>query len=303
MIKFVDQFPNPSRHRFDKSEWHDAHGKASVIIHCESNAVSFPRHWGPLSLKTTLQGNEYYVTDPGVFKVSPSNFLILNEDTHYSSFIPAGSHAESLTINFGSIFLDGMHTFLEANDAKRLDNPFSDQFARSKFPEHIHPHHERVFPHIRKIGRLILHFNAHAHRIEEELSFLYEGLLRFRAGMNRRVSKINAKKPATREEIHRRIHVARDYMDACFTDDISLARLSGIACLSPHHLLRQFKSFFKITPRQYLIRKRLEEACALLIRTDLKVSDVCRRVGFEDRSSFSRLFTAYYKQSPSEFRS
>ncbi|MBL7961614.1 helix-turn-helix transcriptional regulator [bacterium] len=274
MLQYIDHFPDPRYHRFDKSEWMDRHGKANVIIHSESNAISFPKHWGPLSLKTTIKGNEYYVTDPGKFKVGPENFLILNEDTHYSSFIPDGSKTESLTFNFGSVFLNSFNMLWEKDEIKLMDDPFICEVHRIKFPEHLHKHQALIYKHLRKISRLLSNFKLNAGRIEEEMSFLYEGLFRFSAWSSSRVDKIHAKRRVTREEIYRRIHVARDYMDACYDEDVSLEKLSEVSCLSQHHFLRQFKSFFKLTPRQYLIKRRMEEARNLLAHSDLKVTEV-----------------------------
>ncbi len=302
MLRLVDHFPDPKDHRFDKSEWIDCHGKSSVIIHCESTAVSFPKHWGPLSLKTTLKGSEFYVTDRGKYKVSPDNFLILNEDTQYASFIPENSQAESLTFNFGSVFLNSFNQLWEKEESKWMDDPSMGITYRCKFPEHLNKHHTLVYPHLRKIARFISDFKLHAGRIEEEMSFLFEGLLRSGIETYRRIDRIAAKKRATREEIYQRIHIARDYMDACFNEDISMKKLSELSCLSSHHFLRHFKSYFRITPRQYLIKRRLEAAKELLGRKDLTVSEVCRRVGFEDRSSFTRLYTSHFNNSPSHFR-
>ena len=56
-----------------------------------------------------------------------------------------------------------------------------------------------------------------------------------------------------------------------------------------------------MTPRQYLIDKRIEKSKELL-KTGLSVTEVCFQVGFESLGSFSTLFKGKTKKSLSQFR-
>ncbi|KAB2879144.1 helix-turn-helix transcriptional regulator [bacterium] len=302
MIKYIDHFPDPVRHRFDKCEWFDSYGDADVIIHCKSGEISFPTHWGPLSLKTTLMGTEYYIKNNTILGVNSHCILVFNEDTHYASYVRPYERVESLTFNFGPIFLDSFHAYAGLNEQKLLDDPQICQADRVRFFEHVHSISPSISHHIMAIGKMTADFRLNYQRIEEEMSFLYESLLIEHTRMNRLVDTINAKRRSTREEIYRRVHIARDFIDSCYADPISLEQLSEIAYMSKHHLLRQFKLLFKMTPHQYLTLRRLKEAEHLLKTSHLKLNDICCDVGFEDRSSFTRLFKKHYKQTPAQFR-
>ena len=111
-----------------------------------------------------------------------------------------------------------------------------------------------------------------------------------------------AVREATRVELYRRVHVARDYMHACLHESLSLDDIAGVAALSPHHFLRTFKAVFGHTPHQYLTQKRLERAQFLLSKTDLPVTDICMDVGFESLGSFSTLFRKRIGLSPRQYR-
>lgn len=299
MMRYVDHFPDPHSRRFDKTEWREEHGAANVIIHCQSSGIAFPKHWGPLSVKTTISGNEYYVTRHSTHCVTPDRLLILNEDTTYASFIREDETAESFTINFDSDFIRTAWRNMLSDDAQKLDNPFSGEAPSVSFPEHTLPYHRAIRIRLSRIQRcLAMHAELNG-RVDEELSYLYETLCKLSAAESRRIKKLPYKKSSTREETYRRLQYVRDYMDACYAESIDLHDLSRIACLSVHHLIRLFKSQFQCTPHQYLIRCRLLEAKKLTDSTSLRIEDVARRVGFEDRSSFSRLYRHFFGKNPS----
>jgi AraC-like DNA-binding protein len=83
---------------------------------------------------------------------------------------------------------------------------------------------------------------------------------------------------------------------------VSLDAVARKAHLSKFHFLRLFRERFHETPIRYLRRRRLEAAQRLLARTELPVTHICLRVGFESLGSFSSLFRESVGVSPSSFR-
>ena len=51
---------------------------------------------------------------------------------------------------------------------------------------------------------------------------------------------------ATRLELYQRLGWAKEFMDACYHEPLSLAQIAEVACLSPHHFLRLFKQLVQI---------------------------------------------------------
>jgi AraC-like DNA-binding protein len=78
-----------------------------------------------------------------------------------------------------------------------------------------------------------------------------------------------------------------------------VAELSGMSVSS---FTRFFKRHTGCTFVQYQNRLRLNEACELLMCSDLSVTDVCYRVGFNNVSNFNRQFLAQKGMPPSKFR-
>lgn len=91
------------------------------------------------------------------------------------------------------------------------------------------------------------------------------------------------------------------YIDTNFDKAISLDLLAHLQLTSKYHLIRVFKKYYGITPRQYLISKRIEKAKKNL-KAGKSVSDTCYTIGFESIHSFSNLFKAKTGMSPSMYR-
>lgn len=91
------------------------------------------------------------------------------------------------------------------------------------------------------------------------------------------------------------------YIDSNFEKAINLNLLAHLRFTSKYHLIRVFKRYYGVTPRQYLIDKRIENAKKLLKR-GASVSDTCYTVGFESVNSFSNLFKAKTGMAPSRYR-
>lgn len=93
----------------------------------------------------------------------------------------------------------------------------------------------------------------------------------------------------------------KNYIDNHFDSKLNLNLLSIAKSTSKFHLLRLFKKYYGLTPRQYMIDKRIEKAKEFL--TDgLSVKETCYSVGFESLSSFTTLYKKKTGNSPAAFR-
>lgn len=72
--------------------------------------------------------------------------------------------------------------------------------------------------------------------------------------------------------------------------------------LTKRTLLRRFKAALNDTPLNYLQRLRVEHAKRLLETTNIPIEHIVQQVGYEDMSSFRKLFLNYTELSPSQYR-
>jgi len=66
--------------------------------------------------------------------------------------------------------------------------------------------------------------------------------------------------------------------------------------------IRLFRQQTGMTPRQYILQKRLQKACLLLRQTSLSLDLVAERSGFTDRRYMGRLFAKRLGMSPAVYR-
>ncbi|HEU4496866.1 MAG TPA: helix-turn-helix domain-containing protein, partial [Flavobacterium sp.] len=70
--------------------------------------------------------------------------------------------------------------------------------------------------------------------------------------------------------------------------------------ISQYHFIRLFKSIFKISPYQYIIKKRLELA-KVLLACGTGIPDASYQTGFSSPANFSKAFKSQFGTSPKNF--
>lgn len=108
--------------------------------------------------------------------------------------------------------------------------------------------------------------------------------------------------PHSAESHSRRLLRVKDTIDRDFAQPWSVAELAAIALLSPTHFRRRFIALFGLPPLRYLQRRRIERAQDLLLGTDLEVTEIAGRVGYDSLGTFTRIFTELVGDSPGRYR-
>lgn len=99
------------------------------------------------------------------------------------------------------------------------------------------------------------------------------------------------------------VNKALQFIDENLDTDLSLESISQVACFSPFHFHRIFKSITNETLNAYIKRKRIEKVATVLIRKpEVSITELSLLFGFNSNSSLTRAFKKNYGISPSEFR-
>src|ERR1700751_6138247 len=72
--------------------------------------------------------------------------------------------------------------------------------------------------------------------------------------------------------------------------NIHLSDMARECGLSVSHFTRAFRKSFGRSPYRWLLERRIDRAKALLITSQLPISDIAIRSGFSDQASFTRAF-------------
>jgi AraC family transcriptional regulator len=109
--------------------------------------------------------------------------------------------------------------------------------------------------------------------------------------------------PAYKSGLSReRLSRVSDYIEAHLDRDLSLAELSGVACLSPYHFGKMFKRSTGQSPHQYVMDRRVRRAKSLLLSRRHTLLEIALSTGFHDQSQFTTAFKRYMGITPGEFR-
>lgn len=87
-----------------------------------------------------------------------------------------------------------------------------------------------------------------------------------------------------------------------FRDDIQLDTVAKMASRSPAAFCRFFKKRTRKTYISFLNEIRIQEACSLLLKPNLNISEICFQTGFNNISNFNRQFKKITGFTPKVYR-
>lgn len=114
------------------------------------------------------------------------------------------------------------------------------------------------------------------------------------------VNRIRSIVYSNEEQVNTAIGI-RNYIQNNYHVKLNLDVLSSRQYVSKYHLLRLFKKYYGLTPRQFLIERRIQKSKEHL-KQGMTVTETCYAVGFESLGSFSTLFKTKTGKSPSQFQ-
>lgn len=99
-----------------------------------------------------------------------------------------------------------------------------------------------------------------------------------------------------------RLAKAKHQLDHNFTESWRLAELAAEVHLSPSQLTVLFKRHLGMTPKQYLLQRRLSEAKIWLSSSNKSLECIAEKVGISNASALVRLFSKHYHVTPGHYR-
>jgi AraC-like DNA-binding protein len=92
------------------------------------------------------------------------------------------------------------------------------------------------------------------------------------------------------------------YIDANLNASLSCEVLARLTKLSVSYFARAFKSTFGCAPHVFLMRRRMERAQGLMLKTNAPLAHIALECGFADQAHLSRRFQQFTGESPSSWR-
>ncbi len=92
------------------------------------------------------------------------------------------------------------------------------------------------------------------------------------------------------------------YIDGHLAENLSLAGLAAMVYLSPSYLSRKFHQEKNMPMREYITRRRVEEAAKKLLGTGLPIKEVAETCGFTNQAYFQKICKEYTGCTPAQIR-
>jgi len=99
-----------------------------------------------------------------------------------------------------------------------------------------------------------------------------------------------------------RINILIDYINNHLDEDLDLAKLAQLSNFSVFHFHRIVRAYLNEPIGAYIARIRLETGARLLSLSQLGISEIAWKIGYESPSSFTKAFGLRFGISPTEYR-
>src|SRR3569833_1746059 len=250
-----------------------------------TTSASYANECGDFSIRMVIDGHEQYKLGNKKLKIFPGNFLVINEGTVFGREIYSDIPVNTISILYGSQFLNSFHHSATSPDDALLDEPFyKPANSTPVFLETLYPFKGDML-----FNQNLLHTLINFYRIYNKEILV-------------KCDELKALSYKTRTELFRRLNIARDYMISNYSQPVTLSDICGNACLSQTHFCRTFKQTFYCSPYQYLIQVRLSRAKHMLKNTRYEVNEIVSMIGIDNVSSFIRFFKGRYGITPGAYR-
>lgn len=120
--------------------------------------------------------------------------------------------------------------------------------------------------------------------------------------LNRMVRSLLSENTEHGNDHKKTMEAIAEYIRLHYQEEISMQDLLKKAHMSKSYFLQLFRQYMGTTPYNFLTNYRITQARELLDLTDLPVSQIAVKVGFNDESNFSTRFSKITGQSPMNYR-
>ncbi len=92
------------------------------------------------------------------------------------------------------------------------------------------------------------------------------------------------------------------YVNENYADNISLSAICDEIGYNMQYVSRSFRTQMGMTFSEYLFKVRIQEACSLLLSTDMTVQEISNAVGYSNTAFFHKVFKNVIGKTPANFR-
>lgn len=254
---------------------------------------SFPWHWHTeIELTLVLEGNMAYQVNEHLYRLEAGDGLFCNTNMLHTGHRLESEDCHYLSVTFHPRLLYGYGSSI-------LQSKYVEPILKDKSLSSLHFHSrepwmEEVLYQLRCIYQLE---ETRPDSVEIRMQICLLDIWRL-LYENVETRTAVAGQGKDTERIRRII----GYIQAHYTENITLDELAAQVHLCRSECCRMFRRYMQETMFDYLIRYRLEQSLTLLRNTSLNITQIAQQVGFATPGYYSRLFKGVMGCTPVEYR-
>lgn len=259
-------------------------------------------HFSRWTFRAVLDGYQRYHKQSSEHLLQANNYLLIGEGEAYSSTIESELEVEALIVALQPSFVRKGILCQVKPPAYLLEYPDESMNDLPSF-------WPSLYPRTKTMNTLLYQLRAGIVKQEKSSLFYEETFFALLSEITQNHFKneqqhllLPARKKAVRQELLRRLSIAKDFIDTQLNEKTTLEQISKVSCLSPYHFLRLFRKVYRLTPFQYLSQERMKYAQYLLRCSSQPIQIIGQQVSFDDQGAFTRSFKRYTKLTPSQYR-
>jgi AraC-like DNA-binding protein len=275
---------------------------SDVVYYSELNDWFTHNAFRSFSLKYVVDRCIYYKVGNKEHVVHGGNFLLASQQPGVNAYFDSKKTVRSICVDICPATVAEAFTVLTAQNDPDFDNYLAGYFKAPEFFEVVCPVGAARFS--KQLNDLVTAIsNGQAQQLVNKEWFLelVEKIIFHEYGNYLALNGIRSVKPDTRKEILRRLTIAKQYMNEAYLHIDEINQVAAYCNMSEFHFFRSFKQAFGISPYQYLLTKRLEQAKELVLASNMSITGIASHCNFPDVFTFSKAFKRQYGVAPTLF--
>lgn len=260
--------------------------------------IMMHKHEHQAEITLVISGNGKYSINHHIYDVKEGDVILCGVGVVHDAFMRKQEHYDTLTMRIGNLQMEGREPgqFLAKGEIPVFHQPPSYQDCLQLFQQAIREMDDS-FTDISSYGA---HSWGNGHRddaaagTEPGHSSMREVLDIVREMTDRDSGMVQHEDSFCLE--------IEEYISLHYREPVSLETIAAAFYLSPYYLSHLFKLETGYNFKQYLTRMRIGEAQKLLDESDIRISEIAGKVGYEDPAYFSKSFFRETGMTPREYR-
>lgn len=253
-----------------------------------------------VSLKYVYEGAEHYNVGKQRIALKNNQFLVANRFNECKVFINEHHPSKGICIDFDEKYLAGIVQYLhQPNDIDEVE--FTTDFLTT----------DALFSHALgaqgNMKRLLFWFAQQAQannempRIDDFIKELALETILSQHHLIKEYKNTGLLTSIARKEMYIRLLKAKEIINDTCTHDLTIKHIAQQVHLSEFRFHHMFKKVFGLTPHKYQLEVIMKKALQLQQKDHLPWVTIAQMTGFNDLSSFSKVFKKFYGVSPRNF--